>query len=169
MTAVDIDVLVDQKTRDLLLRSETSGWAACATVWAQVFVLASPGWKRWPEVFDLVRETFSVALLRCIEPSAIPPSDLLIAKLESFDIEDDGTAEWEFVVDLLAMISAALDGQHVRFCLQNTIRSYLEGMRNVRRNEYAVSAGGVISNDVAMKQLAADTDWRRAVDFIAAL
>jgi len=30
-----------------------------------------------------------------------------MASPESFDIEDDGSSEWQFVVDLIVMISAA--------------------------------------------------------------
>jgi hypothetical protein len=169
MSAVDIDDLVSRKTRDLLTRSESCAWTACAAIWARVFVLASPGWKRWPEFFNTMRDAFSLAMLRCIEPGAISPPDLLIAKLESFDIEDDGSAEWQFVVDLIAMISATLDGQDASVCLQAAIRSYLEGALNVLRNDYAVSAGGVISNNIVMKRLEADPEWHRAVEFIAAL
>jgi hypothetical protein len=169
MSTVDIDDFIDQKSRDLLTRSESCGWAACAAIWARVFVLASPGWKRWPEFFNTVRDAFSLAMLRCIEPSAISPPELLIVKLESFEIEDDGSAEWQLVVDLIAMISAALDGQDARVCLQTAIRSYLEGMLNVLRNDYAVAAGGVISHDIAMKQLTADPEWCRAIEFIEAL
>lgn len=169
MSIVDIDDLVDQKTRDLFTRPESNRWAACAAIWAQVFVLAAPGWKRWPEFFGTVWDAFSHAMLRCIEPDAFSSPELLIAKLESFDIEDDGSAEWELTVGLIAMMSAVLDGQDSRVCLQTTIHAYLEGKLNVLRNNYAASAGGVISNDVAMKQLAADPEWRRTVEFIGAL
>jgi len=166
---VDIDDLVDRKTHDLLTCSERCGWAACAAIWARVFVLASPGWKRWPEFFDTVRDAFSIAMLRCVGPSAISPPELLIAKLESFDIEDDGSAEWQFAVDLIEMISVTLDGKDVSTCLQSAIRSYLEGTLTVLRNDYAVSVGGIISNDIAMKRLAADPEWCRTVEFVAAL
>lgn len=169
MNTVDINALVNRKTRDLLSHSETSGWVACATIWARAFVLASPGWKRWPEFFDTMRDALSLAMLRCTQPDVISFPELLIVKLESFSIEDDGSAEWEFVVGLIAMISAVLDGKDVGSCLQTALRSYLEGMLNVLRNDYAVSAAGVIANDIAMKRLAVDPEWRGAIEFIKAL
>jgi hypothetical protein len=42
-------------------------------------------------------------------------------------------------------------------------------MPNVLSNNYAVAAGGVIPNNILMKQLAADLEWHRAVEFIKAL
>jgi hypothetical protein len=169
MTTVDIDSLINQKSYDLLTRSTSCAWAACAAIWARVFVLASPGWKRWPEFFGTVRDALSLAMLRCTEHGAIAPPELLIAKLEGFSVEDDGSAEWQFVLDLVVMLSAALDGQDVSVCLQTSIRSYLEGMLNVLSNNYAVAAGGVIPHNIAMKQLAADPEWGRTVEFIKAL
>jgi hypothetical protein len=108
-------------------------------------------------------------MLRCVGAGAISPPELLIAKLESFDIEDDGSAEWQFAVDLIEMISVTLDGQDASTCLQSAIRSYLEGTLTVLRNDYAVSVGGIISNDIAMKQLAADPEWCRTVEFVEAM
>jgi hypothetical protein len=169
MITVNINDLVAQKSRDLFARPESCGWAACAAIWARVFVLASLGWKRWPEFFDTVQDAFSLAMLRCTEPDTISRPELLIAKLEGFNIEDDGSGEWQFVVDLIVMISAALGGQDVGVCLQTALRSYLEGVRNVLANDYATAVGGVIRNDIAMKQLAVDPEWGRAVDFIKAL
>jgi len=63
-----------------------------------------------------------------------PSGELLLSALEGFDIEDDGSAEWQYVVDLIVMISAALDGQDVSVCLQTALRSYLEGTFNVLAN-----------------------------------
>jgi len=108
-------------------------------------------------------------MLRCIGHDAVSPPELLIAKLEGFSIEDDGSAECQFVLDIAVMLSAVLDGQVVGVCLQTSIRSYLEGMVNVISNNYAVAAGGVIPHNIAMKKLAADPDWDRVVAFIMGL
>lgn len=168
MITVDTDSLVSQKSHDLLTRSMNFAWAACASIWARVFVLASPGWKRWPEVFETAQNALSLAMLRSAGGTISPP-EFLIAKLEGFSIEDDGSAEWQFVFDLIVMLSAVLDGQDMAVCLETSIRAYLEGMLNVISNNYAVAAGGVISNDVAMERLAADPEWRRVVGFIESL
>ena len=169
MTTTDAEVLVAEKCHDLMARKPIWQWAACASVWARLYVQASVGWKRWPELLGPVRDALSSAMLRCIDPDISPSSEMQIVALESFDIEDDGSAEWQFVVDLIAMISAALDGQDVRVCLQTALRSYLEGMRIVIANNYAEMKGKPISVAEAGKRLVDDREWARAVDFVRAL
>ncbi|MGH7869818.1 MAG: hypothetical protein ACREP9_19845, partial [Candidatus Dormibacteraceae bacterium] len=124
---------------------------------------------RWPTFFDTAREGFSLAMLRCSRPDRFSRSELIVSKFEAFDIEDDGSAEWEFVVDLIAMLEPAVEGRDVGACLEVALRTYLQGMKNVLSNNYAIANGGIISHDVAMKQLAVDPEWARAVDFINAL
>jgi hypothetical protein len=89
--------------------------------------------------------------------------------LEGFDIEDDGSTECQLVVDLIAMISAAIGGQDIGVSPQTALRSYLEGMRNVLGNIYALEAGKPISYEETMRRLATDGRWGKAVDFVQAL
>ena len=169
MIAVEIKPHVFHKSRDLLSRPESWQWAACAALWARVLALASPGREKWPEFFDTVREAFSLAMLRCTNPEEFSRSESLIIRFDNFDIEDDGSAEWEFIVDFVTMIAPAVDGQDIGACLEIALRSYLEGIKNVLSNGYAAAYDGVIRYDDAMKQLAVDPEWSRAVDFIRAL
>lgn len=169
MTTTDIDALVNQKLTELLARPESWGWSACASIWAHEFVLASPAWRRWPNFFATVREALSDALLRCVDPGVILVADPLLEALEGFDVEDDGSPEWQFAVDLIAMISTALGGQELSICLETAVRSYLEGIFNVLGNTYAVAAGRPISQVETIKRLVSDTEWNRAVIFIRGL
>jgi hypothetical protein len=85
------------------------------------------------------------------------------------DIEDDGSAEWQFAVDLIAMLSAVLDDQDVKSCLMTTLSTYLEGAFNVLANKMAVSDGRPIPNDEVTMRLAHDEAWRRAVELVRSL
>jgi len=116
----------------------------------------------------MMRDAFSLAMQRSTG-GTFPSGELLLSALEGFDIEDDGSAEWQYVVDLIVMISAALDGQDVSVCLQTALRSYLEGTFNVLANTLAGADGKPISNEAAMRRLGHDAEWRRTVDFVRAL
>lgn len=169
MTTPSIGGLVDQKSHDLLARSESYTWIACAMIWARVFVLGVSGWQRWPEYLDLVQQAFPLAMLRSAEAGLSSPPEALLARLRDFNIEDDGSAEWQFVIDLIVMLTAALEGQDAAVVLRTTLRTYLEGMVNVLHNAYPEAAGGVISVAAARELLAADPEWARIVEFIRAL
>jgi len=169
MTTVDIGAVVTEKSRDLLTRSPICGWAACASVWARVFVLATPGWRRWPHLHASVMEAFTLATHRATTATIPAPPDLPLLTPERFDIEDDGSPEWQHVVDLIAMLTTALDGQNLGQCLQTTLRTYLEGTFNILANIHAVTAGGSISHPEAETLLTHDHEWSKAVEFVQAL
>jgi hypothetical protein len=169
MKTDDITRLVEGKTSELLARTRAEVLAACAAVWARVFVLASPGWARWPHLLPTVREGFMIALSYSIGSQQSATSDLLISRLESFDIEDDGSTEWQYVVDLVSMLSAALSGEDLEVCLRTTLYSYLEGTFNVVANELSRTLGRSIAHSDALAQVSASKTWERAVSFVNAL
>lgn len=144
-------------------------WAACASIWSRVFVLSGPGWMRFPDLFEKMRYAFSLAMQRSVGVGTLPSVDLLLSALEAFDIEDDGSVEWLYMVDLIVMISAAIAGQEVSACLDTALRSYLDGVFNALVRSYAVADGRPISYSEAKKRLAGDAEWGRAVEFISAL
>lgn len=119
--------------------------------------------------FATVQDALSYAMQRSTEVGDLPSAELLLLRLEGFDVEDDGSTEWQFVVDLIAMISAALDAQDISVCLRTALRSYLEGMFNVLANTYAIEDAKPISNDEVARRLANDDEWRRVIDFVKGL
>jgi hypothetical protein len=116
-----------------------------------------------------MRDAFSLAMQRSVGVGTLPSAKSLLSTFEAFDIEDDGSAEWGYMVDLIEMISAAIDGQDVGTCLETALRVYLEGMFNVLVRGYAVADGRAIPYAEAKTRLANDAEWGRAVDFVRAL
>jgi hypothetical protein len=169
MVTVDIDTLVQTKARDLLARSTSDAWAACAAVWARLYVLAARDWARWPDVARTVLDAFSLAMGRSAGVPAASSAELILVKLDGFAIEDDGSAEWQFVVDLIAMLSTALHDQELKSCLMTTLSTYLEGTFNVLGNKMAVEDGRSIPHSEVKMRLAQDEAWRRAVEFVRSL
>jgi len=92
MNAADIDDLVSRKTRDLLTRSESCAWTAMRSYLGTGLRPCITRLGRGARFFNTIGMHFSLAMLRCIDRAITTrPAD---AKLESFDIEDDGSAEW---------------------------------------------------------------------------
>jgi hypothetical protein len=166
---VDIGSLVRAKTSELAKRSTTDRWAACASLWARVYVLANPGWTRWPHVHARVRAALPVALARCTGVGMPASHAQHIVELNSFEIEDDGSAEWQWVIDLLSMLLVALEGQHVDACVETAIRTYLEGTFNVVANQMAEGVGRPISQRDAEARMPRDETWQRTVAFVRSL
>jgi hypothetical protein len=169
MTIVDTDALVEQKCRELSARSTESVWAACASIWGRVFVSAGPGWAKWPDIVSLTSEAFSLAMLRASGATGLPSAGPILSAFKDLDLEDDGSDEWEHVIDLIEMTSAAIGGQDPARCLETTLRTYLEGEINILRVGYAIADGRPISVAQADQRLSQDPVWQRIVDFVMAL
>ena len=160
--------LVNQKVGELSTRSETDAWAACAAVWAHVFVLASPGWQRWPQLAGPLGKAL-LAAMGAVTGGGEPVPAGLIAHLEEFDVEDDGSAEWQYAIDVTAMLLSVLNGEGLVTCATTTLTTYLEGTFNVVANNVAAVAGHPISQLEASSRVPDDEIWRRAVRFVRAL
>lgn len=150
-------------------RPTTDRWAACASLWARVYVLAARGWTRWPQVHARVRAALPVALDRSTRVGLPASHQQHVAELNDFAIEDDGSAEWERVIEIITMLVVALEGQHVDACVQAAIRTYLEGTFNIVANRMAVAAGGTISHADAKARMAHNETWQQAVAFVRSL
>ena len=176
MTETNITDLVTSKANELLVRpSQEDAWAACASIWARLFTLAAPAWRRWPGFLSVVQEAMQAALQVSVSAqfaiggAKLPLHGMLISRLEAFDIEDDGSAEWQFVIDLIAMLSIALDSRDPAECLRVTLHTYLEGMFNILSNKLAIADGRSISRVEARNRLAHDREWTRTVSFVTSL
>jgi hypothetical protein len=167
MISVDISSLVDDKASELLGRPAAHGWAACASVWARVYVLASPGWARWPHLHQPVTMALSAALARCtgLDP-AVPPE---VEELTDFELEDDGSPEWQYVLDIVTMVLTALEDDDLATCVSSTLTTYLEQSFTLLANDLAEQDGRPISQADADARLAVDDRWRQVVDFVHAL
>jgi hypothetical protein len=77
--------------------------------------------------------------------------------------------EWNYMIDLMEMLSGAIKGQDVSFCLETTLRVYLEGRFNLLARSYALAGGRPISYVDAKQRAAADVEWGKEIDFIKSL
>lgn len=167
MVTVDTQALVAEKSGDLLTRPAARAWAACVSVWTRVFVLGVTGWAKRPELFAAMLEAFSLGIQRSTGADISSVPDLLIARLQAFDVEDDGSDEWQHMVDLIEMVTVAIDGHDIGTCVETSLRLYLEGQYIVMSNSYARSRP--ISVADADRLLGEDPAWARTVSFVTSL
>jgi hypothetical protein len=170
-TTTDTAAIVDAAARQILARSEAQAWAVCACIWARLWVLAGPGWVRWPDAQRRVLEALTLALAQCVgvpSPSG-SSAELVLIGLEGLAVEDDGSPEWGFMLDLVEDLLAVLHGEPVQRCIATTLRTFLEGMFNLLANQLAASAGGTISHTEANKRLAHNDAWKQTVAFVQSL
>ncbi|WP_410614371.1 hypothetical protein [Amycolatopsis sp. lyj-109] len=165
MTSVDISSLVGKTTSGLATRPPADGWAACASIWARAYVQAGPGWVKWPHLRAAADAAFTTALARAT--GSADPADEDLARLGAFDVEDDGSPEWQHVLDLTTMLLAALEDDDLESTLHATVLTYLEGTFSTLANDHA--GDGAINLPDAERALAADERWARAVAFVLAL
>lgn len=166
---VDIPGVVADRSNEILARPETDPWAACVAIWARLYSLASPACARYPRIGAVVRDAFSLSVQRAVGSNDISCPKSTLEAMESFDIEDDGSAEWNYMVDLIGIMTSVLDGAGIQICLESSIRFYLEGVFAARSRALAASEGGVVSYAYARQVIADDAEWTRAVDFLGAL
>jgi hypothetical protein len=167
VTSVDVGSLAEDKTSELMSRPAVDGWAACASVWARLFVLATPGWAKWPELHAVVSSALSLALARSTG-LALPAADV-VAQLGELEVEDDGSPEWQYVIDIVVMLQTALYDDDLENAVRTTVLTYLEETFTLLSNDLASRAGRPISLTDAEARLAEDERWRRAVDFVRSL
>jgi hypothetical protein len=167
---IDIGDIVDTTATRLKERSTADAWTACASVWARLWVHVGPAWSRWPDARDHVLEALSLALCRAAAaPTTTSSTELALIQLEGIDVEDDGSPECQFVVDLVAALSDVLRGEPVEQCVRTSLAAFLEGAFNALANDLAKSSGRSISQAEASMRLRQDETWMRAVKFVRSL
>jgi hypothetical protein len=97
------------------------------------------------------------------------PDEGLVAELESFDVEDDGTDEWQYMVDLMGMIQVAVLGEDLSRCVRQALTIYLNQSFHISGRKYGEAAGWPLRLTEVMQLLASDADWARAVSFVQSL
>jgi hypothetical protein len=169
MEPSEIEQLVTTKASQLADRPSTMIQAAQMALCARGYVLASAGWQRWPELHQWVHQAMQVMLTRAVSAEHEPVSERLIVALEAFDVEDDGTAEWQRAVDLVSMLIEILNDAPAIEALTNSMLAHLEGTFTVVANAKAESLGRPISETEAEKLVAVDPHWQWERDFVSSL
>jgi hypothetical protein len=89
--------------------------------------------------------------------------------LSTFDVDDDGSDEWQHAIDLISELIKALEGPDLDQLLAHTATTYFDGTFNVIANRLADENGGVISHAEADRRVTATEDWREARAFFDGL
>jgi hypothetical protein len=169
VTSTDLKVMADEKFAELMAGPPGRAWAACAAIWARVFVLSGPGWHKAPRLAGAAREAFVLAVRRAAGMAEFAPDEGLMAKLESFDVEDDGTAEWQYMVDLIGMVQVAVRGKDLSRCVWQALSIYLDQSFDISSRKYLEAAGRPLRLTEVEQLLASDTVWAGTVSFVRSL
>jgi hypothetical protein len=164
-----ISELVAEKMGDLSQRPEIDTWAACAAVWGRTLMLATPGWARWPEWLPRIQAALTEATNLCLASSRPEALERARVDLGDFDIEDDGSSEWQYVIDLTSMLLIVLEGRTPTECVKQTLTWCLEGTFNVLSNDLAEAQERGVSHPEARRLMAENDVWLRTVAFVRAL
>jgi hypothetical protein len=166
----DVRTLARERGGEIARRPSVESWGTVAVIWARLYVLAGPGWYRWPTFRPTVDAALTAALGAAADGGRSHPQGRdLAAALEGFAIEDDGSDDWQHLIDVVAMLQEVLSGASVETCVEHAIVWYLEGESNVLSNELARSLGRPVSVPEAQTFREADPRWARAIAFVAAL
>lgn len=149
-------------------QDEPRAWSGCVAIWVRTDARATAGWDRWPAWRVVTRRLLTQAVLHAIGNASPPPKpvDDVVA---GFDVEDDGTPEWQAMIDLISMLRPALSGAPATACLRTSMDLSLEGLFAALANELASQAGRPISHADARHLVPATVAWSRELSFVSAL
>jgi hypothetical protein len=170
MTHAQIPVLVSQKLARLGGASEFRRGAAVAAVLSRQFVLAGPGWARWPGWAEPAGDGLR-AVTDHLTGLPLGPQrrQAVLEQLVQFDVKDDGSAECQNAIDLVWALIRALEGVDLDQLLEHTVTTYLDGTFKVIANRLVDDNGGPISQAEADRRVPATEDWREARAFLDGL
>jgi hypothetical protein len=163
----EITRLVEEKVRALEGTPAARRWAAVVGVVTRQFVLVGDGWFRWPGWFEAARDGVDVLLANAAgRPVGDEENRRVLRQLEGFDLEDDGSDEWQHAVDLVTALTRAVEGADLDALLEATTLRYLEGMFNAIANARADAAGKPVSQADAARHVPESEEWRASVAFV---
>jgi hypothetical protein len=166
MKSGDIKKLVDEKTNQLSARSPVAIRAAQAALLERTYALATDAGTRWPDQYRLVTEAMTTALTRLSQATPDTTDGNVTDALEAFDIEDDGSAEWQRMLDLIAMLLAILHDTPAIDAIRDAMQTHLEGTFNIVANAHSDAAGHPISETTALSLMDTDPTWQQEVAFV---
>jgi hypothetical protein len=169
MKSGDIKQLVDEKTNQLSARSPVAIRAAQAALLKRTYALATEARTRWPDQYHPVTEATTAALGRLTEATPDSTHADVTDVLEAFDIEDDGSAEWQRTLDLIAMLLAILHDTPAIDAIRDAMQTHLEGTYNIVANAHADAAGHPISETTALSLMDTDQTWQQEAAFVLGL
>jgi hypothetical protein len=86
--------------------------------------------------------------------------------MAAFDIEDDGSIDWQRLIDLLAMLQPVAAGADARTTASIAVRTYLEGTFHAIERDASDAAGRPISELEAESIVRGSTAWLGALALV---
>jgi hypothetical protein len=105
---------------------------------------------------------------RGVDPEVLREADIPDI-LKEFDVEDDGSYEWNYIIDFIGVVSPAIEGCPVDECLRVALMIYLDSMFNSRARAYGDEAGRAVSAAEVLEKIKDDLDWGRVLGFVDSL
>jgi hypothetical protein len=162
----EIPKLVSEKLERLGGASNFRRGAAVAAILSRHFVLARPGWARWPEWGEPAAEGLHLVTDQLAGLPISPGRRRALAeRLSQFDVEDDGSDEWQYALDLVSALIKGLEGADLDELLEHTATTYLDGAFTVIANRLADENGGVITQAEAGRRVPDTQDWHEVRAF----
>jgi hypothetical protein len=154
-----------RKAREFAARPRREGWGALSALWATAFVQAGPALNRWAARRRPTEEGLALAITYAAGLSYADdiPIDLVI-DLEEFEIEDDGSFEWQRLVDLTGMLADCLAGKPLDVCAERALTWFLDGRMNELGDELGARSASALRDLVAE-----DARWQRTLAWVDAL
>jgi hypothetical protein len=153
-----------RKAREFAARPR-EGWAALSALWAYAFVEAGPALSRWPTRRRPTEQGLALAIAYAAGLSHADdiPNDV-VAGLESFEIEDDGSPDWQRLVDLTGMLADCLAGKPLDVCAERALTWFLDSCMNHLGDELGARNASAL-RDLVTK----DARWERTLAWVDAL
>jgi hypothetical protein len=118
-----------------------------------------------------MQNAFSIAIQRSIgvDTETLPSAQPILAAFGAFDIEDDGSPEWNYMIDMIEIISPAIDGRDIGSCLETALRVYLAGSFNMIARSSVTAGAPSISYIEAEVLIANNPEWVQVLEFVNSL
>jgi len=168
LSRVDINNLISEKMADLAGRPAIEKWMACVSVWARLYVLSGAGCRRWPAIADGVSQLFASAMQRSVDPDGDFTAEVPAVPAQ-WDVEDDGSDEWAYTVDLIEATSPVVEGADLDGCTEVALTTFLDSMFNSRARAYGDEFGRPVSVAEVRERIVNDPAWLRTLEFVSSI
>jgi hypothetical protein len=167
--STEVASIVGQTVERVCRRDPSDVRQAVLGVCEDIHRRASPAWRRWPAS----RETADVALqaIRAwvVTPDS-PVSELLLARLEVLEPEDDGSSAWAWMLESYATSTPVLGRERdPARTFESVVLAYLDTLFATTANEVSSRLGRPISEGEAQQLVPNEERWNRGVGFVDAL
>lgn len=136
---IELEQVLNASLAQLPGRSDPENWTLCAGLFAAMWPPASPLLRAHPVAAAQLLAGFGKALARAGGIGDETAARAALTELETFDIEDDGSSDWQRIMDLASALIPVLSGEPPLACAQQAVTIFLEGQRTSQRTDWPSS------------------------------